>query len=141
MGPRTSAGWRWWVSIYLIPSKSLPDHLLKCNRDILKCRKQETRDTANSPPPIHETRPVTNHLEAPPKPQVRQPERDLPHIVSETPVRSPDPMRQYRKRWIVSRCYSRKIHAIDICSQHLEKNRRAYMKPYVDEVQDGTFRV
>jgi len=115
LGSWTSTWGRWWVSINLVLWNSSFDQPLQYNSDVLKYREQHTRDVANSPP-VHETRPVTNRPDALPRPQIQQPKRGSRDIVSEPPVRIPDPIREYRKRWIVSGCHSRKIHTIELCA-------------------------
>ncbi|KAG0707358.1 hypothetical protein DFH29DRAFT_25482 [Suillus ampliporus] len=80
--------------------------------EVLKHAKQNALDLEQqeaADPPSQDIPSVTNHLEAPPKPQARESGRHSPHVVPERPVRSPDPMREYRKRWI-----------------HLEKDLRPY---------------
>ncbi|KAG1732255.1 uncharacterized protein EDB91DRAFT_1251888 [Suillus paluster] len=73
--------------------------------DVLKHAKEnavhiEQLDAADADSPRPEIHSVTNHFEAPPRPQAQELERNSPHVALEHPVRSPDPMREYRKRWM-----------------------------------------
>jgi hypothetical protein len=78
-------------------SKSLHEHFLKRNRDVLKRDKQNAADSQ-----LQEICPVINHVEAPPILQARESERNSPHIAPERPVRRSDLMKAYHERWVVS---------------------------------------
>lgn len=73
-------------------NKSLHEHFLKCNRDVLKRAESQRQEIC----------PVINHVEAPPVLQAREPECNSPPIVPERPVRRIDLIREHRKRWAVS---------------------------------------
>lgn len=72
--------------------KSLHEHFLKCNRDVLKRGDSQ----------IQEICPVINHVEAPPILQAQEPECNSSRIKPERPVRRIDLIREHRKRWAVS---------------------------------------
>ncbi|KAG2150562.1 hypothetical protein DEU56DRAFT_35387 [Suillus clintonianus] len=65
--------------------------------DVIKRDKHNAADLR-----LQEIRSVTNHVEAPPMPQAREPECNSLRIAPEPPVRSIILGREYRKRWIVS---------------------------------------